>query len=76
MVLAPSVAEHDVALEAVTKQLAECGLTLHKEKCLLNQSKNAFYGCFFRLMEHQCTHAEFDFWNNSQHQNQRLKLLR
>jgi hypothetical protein len=47
LVHAPSVHEHDIALEAVAKKLAECGLTLHKEKCLLNQSQISFYGCVF-----------------------------
>jgi hypothetical protein len=47
LVHAPSVHERDIALEAVAKKFAECGLTLHKEKCLLNQSQISFYGCVF-----------------------------
>jgi hypothetical protein len=47
MVHAATVSEHDKVLNAVAKRLADNGLTLHKEKCLLNQAEILFYGCVF-----------------------------
>jgi hypothetical protein len=68
LVYAPSVHERDIALETVAKKLAECGLTLHKEKSLLNQSPISFYGCL--RMVFLCTPTELNFWNNCPHRNQ------
>ena len=47
LIHAASVVEHDRTLDAVAKRLADSGLTLHKEKCQLNQAEISFYGCVF-----------------------------
>ena len=47
LIYGASVDDHNKSLLAVVKKLADSGLTLHKSKCILNQSQITFYGCSF-----------------------------
>jgi len=47
LIYGATAAEHDAALDAVINRLLEYGLTLHKEKCILNQPEIEFFGCVF-----------------------------
>jgi hypothetical protein len=44
LVHGPTQRDHDKSLQAVVKRLAECGFTLNKAKCKLNQTTVEFYG--------------------------------
>ncbi len=47
LIYGETVAQHDAALHAVVNRLLDHGLTLHKEKCILNQPEIEFFGCVF-----------------------------